>query len=493
MVSESEEKMMMKTKLIVVCVVVAVLAIVLPASAEFNVDKFTYSSSTKMNPGAITAFGGTTWVRSFNVNSVTPNPVIGNNTVQSFFDVWLEISTDGGTTWSPRSGTGSIETTPTLGGINGGVETWNISVSSTNAMVPGLLLRESPFLSSSGTNTYTPVTGGYSIDSFFDVWLEISTDGGNTWQPTTATRNAAGNWSTGNLATRIIGPPDTAQGGDPVIIQSAMNLFRPQIGFLPSVTVNDFHVRFRVNKWEKNGYTTFLGSPMTSNYLSPSGFYGPGIVTFVDQNDGYIEITWTFPDMQISDLSMPWFGFTFGNGIYRTPNGFRYQAVEWYWTYNGQRVSQYDVATLDVWQDWIKVWDSNDNCWKLQDVVVNRQPTPRAVTLTSGSLMNPTAPLTIADLAIGGIYPPNPVLPPPNPVLPGNGGTVVTPWPWPGTDPYYYMYYDVAAGGPTPGASFRNAVILANFERPTADLNRDYFVDFEDFAVFAGQWLTGLR
>jgi len=39
------------------------------------------------------------------------------------------------------------------------------------------------------------------------------------------------------------------------------------------------------------------------------------------------------------------------------------------------------------------------------------------------------------------------------------------------------MYYDVAATGPTTGASFRNAVVLANFESPTADLNGDYFVD----------------
>jgi len=56
--------------------------------------------------------------------------------------------------------------------------------------------------------------------------------------------------------------------------------------------------------------------------------------------------------------------------------------------YNGVRVTQYDMTDSDVWQDWIKVWDPIDNCWELQDVVVNRELVPRMVTLTAGSLMN---------------------------------------------------------------------------------------------------------
>jgi len=73
---------------------------------------------------------------------------------------------------------------------------------------------------------YTPVTDGYMIDSFFRCLLEISTDGGNTWQPTTATRDNRRNWTSGNLATRYHWPPDTTQGGTPVVIQSALNLFQ---------------------------------------------------------------------------------------------------------------------------------------------------------------------------------------------------------------------------------------------------------------------------
>ena len=49
------------------------------------------------------------------------------------------------------------------------------------------LLRESPTLSSTGVTTLTSLGGGqYQIDSFFDVFTELSLDGGATWVPATA-------------------------------------------------------------------------------------------------------------------------------------------------------------------------------------------------------------------------------------------------------------------------------------------------------------------
>lgn len=52
----------------------------------------------------------------------------------------------------------------------------------------GYLLRESPALPSVGHLTIEPATGrgtggGYIIESFFDVFFELSTDGGMTWIP----------------------------------------------------------------------------------------------------------------------------------------------------------------------------------------------------------------------------------------------------------------------------------------------------------------------
>jgi hypothetical protein len=46
----------------------------------------------------------------------------------------------------------------------------------------GAMVRESPTLASTGRTTITAVSGGqYRIESYYDVWLEISTDGGATW------------------------------------------------------------------------------------------------------------------------------------------------------------------------------------------------------------------------------------------------------------------------------------------------------------------------
>jgi hypothetical protein len=478
----------MKAKVIAVCMVAVVLGMVVSASAEFRDNAYTFLSTTRMEPGTVVKFGSSMYVRNLTMDAVVPNPPAGSGvTVNSFFDIFTEISPDGAD-WDSAGGTGSISVTPTLRSIAGGVQTWGSTVNSMTATAGSVMFRESPTLSSAGTNTYKPVEGGYVMNSFFDIYTELSIDGGMSWQPVTAISTDSGaTWTSGNFPVPVGVVSDA-----PVVIQTAVNLFQPRIGTGRTATVNDFHVRFRVNRWAKNGYTTYLGGPMNTSYLNPLGYYGPGTATAVDQTGDYIEITWTFPTMQISDLSMPWFGFTFGNGSYRVPNGFRYQVVEWYWTLNGVRVTEYD-NNLDVWQDWIKVWNPVTCRWELQDVVVNRNTAPRAVTLTAGTQMSPTAPLTIAAVATGGATPPNPVLPPPTPVLPG-GGTVVTPWPWPGTDPDMYMYYDVA-DGTIPGASFRNAVELTADQTaacPTADLTGDCFVNFKDFAVMAAQWLTGV-
>jgi len=44
-------------------------------------------------------------------------------------------------------------------------------------------LRESPSRPSLGKHTIRPVPGGFRISSFFDVFLELSTDNGITWIP----------------------------------------------------------------------------------------------------------------------------------------------------------------------------------------------------------------------------------------------------------------------------------------------------------------------
>src|SRR5207247_1134427 len=47
----------------------------------------------------------------------------------------------------------------------------------------GVMIRESPTRASTGKTTVRPIEGGYMIGSFFDVFPEISVDGGQTWTP----------------------------------------------------------------------------------------------------------------------------------------------------------------------------------------------------------------------------------------------------------------------------------------------------------------------
>ena len=48
---------------------------------------------------------------------------------------------------------------------------------------PGAIIRESPTLSSLGKSDITPVQGGFAINSFFDIFTELSLDGGQNWAP----------------------------------------------------------------------------------------------------------------------------------------------------------------------------------------------------------------------------------------------------------------------------------------------------------------------
>jgi hypothetical protein len=50
-----------------------------------------------------------------------------------------------------------------------------------NLTGPGVLIRESPTLPSLGRGSIDP--GGFYVPSFFDVFVELSLDGGQNWAP----------------------------------------------------------------------------------------------------------------------------------------------------------------------------------------------------------------------------------------------------------------------------------------------------------------------
>src|SRR5207249_9394292 len=74
-------------------------------------------------------------------------------------------------------------------GDQGGTEYFDTEMLQLNLsggnLPPGVMIRESPTLQSLGRTTITPEGGGYRIESFFDIFTELSPDGGATWEPQT--------------------------------------------------------------------------------------------------------------------------------------------------------------------------------------------------------------------------------------------------------------------------------------------------------------------
>jgi hypothetical protein len=78
-----------------------------------------------------------------------------------------------------------------IGNVTGTFDTEMLSMSLSGVTPLGpFMIRESPTKQSLGKTTITDIGGGlFQIDSFFDVFTELSTDGGATWIPS---NNGAG-------------------------------------------------------------------------------------------------------------------------------------------------------------------------------------------------------------------------------------------------------------------------------------------------------------
>jgi hypothetical protein len=120
----------------------------------------------------------------------TPVPPSGAFTISSFFDVFVEVSLDGGATWAPKAApgiSGLMALTPTTppGSNPRGFDTEMLSLNIGGGTLPGgILIRESPTQASVGHANDTSLGGGqFKIDSFFDIFVELSIDGGNFWTP----------------------------------------------------------------------------------------------------------------------------------------------------------------------------------------------------------------------------------------------------------------------------------------------------------------------
>jgi hypothetical protein len=133
--------------------------------------------------------------------------------VDSFFDIFIEVSTDGGGTFSPHSALAApiqIRESPVLvEPPKVDMEILSLSASASGGGGGGILIRESPTRVSSGFIDMDSVPGGYMVSSFFDIFIEVSTDGGQSWATGTQYSPDGGQtWQPGEHPLRVEGVPE---------------------------------------------------------------------------------------------------------------------------------------------------------------------------------------------------------------------------------------------------------------------------------------------
>src|SRR6266700_2529635 len=122
-----------------------------------------------------------------------PPPAPGQLEYDQFAsEMGFELSTDGGKTFVRESAlafeTVKVTGRPFLGVINPGppnifdTEIQQLDISG-GTLPSGVMIRQSPSLPSLGGATIGPVPGGFRVGSFFDIFTELSLDGGQTWIP----------------------------------------------------------------------------------------------------------------------------------------------------------------------------------------------------------------------------------------------------------------------------------------------------------------------
>ena len=177
-----------------------------------------------------------------------PPPAAGQQLVQDFTaQANLRISLDGGVTFTDAVGTVAARMDVTRSTINWGDTSYydaELVRLDVTGLPQGVLLRESPTLASKGRLCLTPQpAGGYQVDSFFDVFTELSVDGDQTWAAASSAAIAALTPSSPIAPLRIFCPSDltvtatSASGAvvsyPPLIIQ---NGDCPLGGGTPSIT-----------------------------------------------------------------------------------------------------------------------------------------------------------------------------------------------------------------------------------------------------------------
>jgi hypothetical protein len=183
--------------------------------------------------------GGALYARNFSIgnlqNPIQPPPYFGTNYYNPSNTVVIMALSVDGQNWSPAQASGPISVTISNTTPNGNpTETFalqltQLSLTGTSPQFGSFMLRESPTLHSTGQHTIRSDPRGYRISSFFDVFTELSLDGGATWTP--ANRSIRMQASAPPAAPNSIFV--TGQGGTGIVL-NWLGSFTPQSA--PTVT-----------------------------------------------------------------------------------------------------------------------------------------------------------------------------------------------------------------------------------------------------------------
>lgn len=119
-----------------------------------------------------------------------PPPVPGATTYETFSSVVdATVSISGGPP-TPVTAPATCTVAVTFAGMVGDTQLFDTEMLALDiaggTLPPGFLIRESPTYASPGATTIRPAPdGGFRMTSFFDVFTELSMDGGLTWYPST--------------------------------------------------------------------------------------------------------------------------------------------------------------------------------------------------------------------------------------------------------------------------------------------------------------------
>jgi hypothetical protein len=142
--------------------------------------------------------------------SATP----GGDEIEDFPSTLTGTGTVNGSPPIPINLAGPVQTIVfgKIGNVTGTFETEMLSMDLTGSTPMGdeIMIRESPTLLSLGVTKITDIGGGlYRIESFFDVFTELSVDGGSTWIPSSGSTHVdlvpePGAWGLAFLAATVL-------------------------------------------------------------------------------------------------------------------------------------------------------------------------------------------------------------------------------------------------------------------------------------------------